>query len=209
MSPTHTAVSSLVHCVVSLALVTVSQAQLDGWCNSTASASAGVLFACPQGDGNTLGSVGLTVTVTVRDILNVPVPGIPAEDIWLIGCNNLLGLCDGSQAISATGPTDANGQTTITAAFAAGGCDVGGVRVVVQGVVIGAGVCGQPCLPIKVKSADITGDLRVDLIDLAQFSPGYQSPPKPYIECIDYVAPFGAITLADFARFGSHYQHLC
>lgn len=175
----------------------------------TASAPAGVLFACPQGDGTTLASAGLTITVTVIDQVNLPIVGIPAADIWLIGCNNLLGLCGGSGAISASGPTDANGQTTITAAIAAGGCDVSGVRVVVQGIVVGAGACGQPCLPIKVKSADISGDLRVDLIDLAQFSPNYASPPKPYVECIDYVAPFGTVTLGDFAKYASHYQHLC
>ena len=194
---------------LSLVLVSTAGAQIVDFCNTTASSPTGVLFACPQGDGTTLSAAGLTITVTVIDNVNQPVVGIPAEDIWLIGCNDLLGLCEGADAISASGPTDANGQTTITAAFAAGGCDVGGLRVVVQGIVVGAGACGQPCLPIKVRSADITGDLHVDLIDLAQFSAGYASPPKPYVECIDYAAPFGTVTLADFAKYAAHYQHLC
>jgi hypothetical protein len=29
--------------------------------------------------------------VTVKDNLNAPVAGVPAADIWLIGCNDLIG----------------------------------------------------------------------------------------------------------------------
>jgi len=183
--------------------------QIIDHCNMTATSPAGVLFACPQGDGDRLDARGLTITVTVRDNVNQPIPGILPEDIWLIGCNELLALCGGSGAINASGPTDANGQTTIGEAFWAGGCDLGGVRVVVQGFVVGAGVCGQPCLPIKVKSADLNNNLVVNLVDFATFGAGYTSPPRPYNECIDYVAPFGTVTLSDYAKYGSHSGHSC
>jgi hypothetical protein len=178
-------------------------------CNSSATAAAGVAFACPQSDGDALGVNGLTITVTVRDDVNAPIAGIPAADVWLIGCNDLLALCGGSGAINASGPTDINGVTTITGDIAAGGCDLAGVRVVVQGVSIGAGICADPCVLIKVKSPDVNGNLVVNLVDFATFGAGFTSPPKPYNECIDYVAPFGTVTLPDFAKFGAHNSHTC
>jgi hypothetical protein len=121
-------------------------------------------------------------------------------------------MCGGSGAISASAPTDANGVTTITGRFAVGGCDVGGVRVVVQGVPVGVGPsCADPCLPIKIKSGDLNKSLNVNLVDFSIFGGpnGYPSPPKPYNECIDYTAPFGTVTLPDFAKYGSHNNHTC
>lgn len=187
---------------------TVSSGVVDA-CNSAASGAAGVIFACPQSDGDGLGAAGLTISVTVRDALNAPVAGVPAADIWLIGCNDLIALCGGSGAISAAAATDVNGQTTITGDIAAGGCDLGGVRVVVQGVVVGGGVCADPCVAVKVKSADINGNLIVNLVDFSTFGAGYASPPKPYNECIDFAAPFGTVSLTDFAKYGTHNAHVC
>jgi hypothetical protein len=178
-------------------------------CNSTVSAPAGVLFACPQGDGDFLSANGLTIDVIVRDNVMAPIPGIIPSDFWIIGCNDLLALCAGSASIDASAPTDENGHTTITARLAAGGCDISGIRVVVQGAVLGAGVCGDPCVPIYVRSCDVDGNLAVNLSDFAAFGAGYTSPPKPYNECLDYTAPFGAVNLGDFAKFGVHYQHAC
>ena len=60
-------------------------------CFSSASSPAGVIFACPQDDGVLLSTAGLTSNVTVKDNLNAPVAGVPAADIWLIGCNDLIG----------------------------------------------------------------------------------------------------------------------
>jgi hypothetical protein len=146
--------------------------------------------------------------MTVRDCIGLPVAGVPATDIWLIGCNDLLVLCGGSGAINASGPTDANGQTTITDTFAAGGCD-SGVRVVVQGRLLVHPGCDEPCLPIQVRSADVNGNLAVNLADFASFGAGYTSPPKVYNECIDFASPFGVVTLSDLATFGTHFQHAC
>ncbi len=177
-------------------------------CNSSVSGASGVLFACPQGDGETLASLGLTISLTLRNCNNEPVQGVPASDISLIGCNDILSLCGGAGgAIGATAPTDANGQTTIEGAFAAGGCD-NGVRVIVQGCVLGAGTCGEDCVPVDVRSCDIDGDLQVDLADFALFGAGYTSPPKAYNECLDF-APSGTVDLNDFAKYGAHDDHEC
>ena len=187
----------------------VARAQFPDYCNSTATGPAGILFACSAGDGDALAASGLTITVTVHDFLDVPIEGIPATDIWLISCGNVLALCGGPAAINASGPTDAHGQTTITAAFAAGYCDNSGVRAVVQGIVIGAGACGQPCIPLRVRSADISGDLLVNLIDFAVFAAGYPAPPNPYNACIDFASPYGIISLSDFAKYAVHHGHAC
>ena len=203
-------------CCLSLLLLSISDASGDfveagigDPCNMSATSAAGVNFACPQGDGDPLSANGLTITVTVRDNVNAPVAGVLPSDICLIGCNDLLELCGGSGAINATAPTVVTGQTTITGDIAAGGCDLGGIRVVVMGIVVGAGVCGQPCLQIKVKSADLNGNLVVNLVDFATFGAGYQSPPKAYNQCIDFTAPIGTVTLPDFAKYGTHNGHTC
>ncbi|MGH8596534.1 MAG: hypothetical protein ACREXT_07745 [Gammaproteobacteria bacterium] len=195
-------------CLQVAGVETVNSGVVDP-CNSSASGAAGVIFACPQSDGDLLSTAGLTISVTVLDNVSAPVVGVPAADIWLIGCSDLLNLCGGSGAINASAATDVNGQTTITGDIAAGGCDLGGVRVVVQGVVIGAGVCADPCVLIKVKSADINASLLVNLVDFATFGAGYTSPPKVYNECIDFTSPFGTVTLPDFAKYGSHNNHTC
>ncbi|HEX5132504.1 MAG TPA: hypothetical protein VFX92_08460 [Candidatus Krumholzibacteria bacterium] len=179
-------------------------------CNSTASAAAGVHFICPQGDGDPMPS---TISITIQDNTTAPVAGIPAADFWLIGCNDLLVLCGGSGSINATGATDANGQTTITGDIAGGGCDTG-VRVVCQGIVIGNGACPAVCLPIKVRSPDQRGgaggtpDLLVSSADFSYFGANYPSPAKPFVECVDFVVS-GTITLADFTKFGGHFNHKC
>lgn len=181
-------------------------------CESWVAATAGVVFACPRGDGDALGAGGLTITVCVRNCLG-PVPDIPASDIWLVGCNGALSLC--GAGIGATGPTDANGQTTITGAIVTGGCDVG-LRVMVQGFALPEAGCGDPCLPIQVRSTDQKGaqggppDGVVSAADFAFFGSSYPSPPKPYQACHDFVGgPYGTVTIADFARFGAHYDHSC
>jgi hypothetical protein len=197
-------------------------------CNSTASSPGtypadvtDVHFACPKGDVvEGLGVLGLTISVTVKDNTNAPIVGMPAADIWAKGCNDGLALCGGSAAITASAATDALGQTTITGDMAVGGCDTG-LNVVIQGVVIGGGLCPVICLGIAVRTPDFTStgggapDLKVDILDFSHLTKGftakYQSPPKPYPgnQCYDLAAPFGSITLPDFSKFGLHYNHLC
>lgn len=211
------AISLIIHVADS---ETASDVRPDS-CKSSASASVGLLLVCPKGDGPLLSDLGLTITVILRDANDNPIAGIPAGSIWVIGCNQEMGLCEDDSGdrrgfVTATAPTDENGQTTITCAIAGGGCDLGGVRVVVDTgriprdiVIIGGGLCGVPCIPIVVKSPDLNGSLRVDLVDLAIFGAGYTSPPQPHNQCIDYAAPFDKTDLVDFALFAVHYQHVC
>jgi hypothetical protein len=177
-------------------------------CNSLTSSPAGVIFACPQGDGDALNILGLTITVTVRDDVNAAIPGVPATDMWLISCNDLLNLCNGSSAITASAATDVNGVSTFTGDIAAGGCDNGGVRVVVQGIVIGAGICADPCVAVKVRSADFNASgVATDAIDFGFFTSGY--PVDPAInDCRDFDNN-NKVDVVDFAKYTGHYNHSC
>jgi hypothetical protein len=188
---------------------------IDGCYSEAYVVGPGVILICPQGDGETLADKGLTISVTVRDNVGVPVPGIPAQDFWLIGCEDLITLCNGVSSIDATGPTDANGMTTFTGTIAGSGCDAS-IQVVAQGYILRDENCLPLCLPVAVRSPDQKSangggpDGIVTSADFAYFGISYQSPPKPYNACHDFVgAPYGTITLADFARFGAHYGHGC
>jgi len=182
---------------------------LPDLCGSTADGAGGCWLVCPAGDGPRLDEFGGVITVVVRDIAGFPIAGIPASDFWLYGCADGLVLCGGSHAIDADGPTDLQGQTTISGAMAAGGCD-DGLWVIVQGIVLSDPAdCGVPlCLPYTVRSPDITADLVVNLADFSAFAVGYISPPKPYNKCLDFNCD-GVVNLVDFARFAAHYLHQC
>jgi len=179
---------------------TVNSGIVDGT-NSTASAAAATILACPQGDGDQLSAKGGTISVTVKDNTNAPIPGIPAADFWLIGSTNSLALCGGSGSSNADSASNAAGQTTISGAVAAGGCDTG-VKVVVQGVVI------NTVVPVAVVSPDMDGSGSVVLADFSVFGGNFNQTVPPADACADFTAD-GAVNLADFAAFGSHWQHAC
>jgi hypothetical protein len=129
----------------------------------------------------------------------------------LFGCNNNLYLVGGGHSIDADSATGQNGQTTISGAMSAGGCDEG-LAVIVQGVVIetpdGLDIL---CLPYTVRSPDMNsanreGDGIVDLLDLSIFATHYLSPPKPYEPCMDFNGD-GSVDIIDFSMFAQHYLH--
>jgi hypothetical protein len=205
-------------------------------CKSTVSGAAGIGLVCPLGDGDMLSSFGSTITLTVRDNTNTGIPGIPATDMWLVGCNDGLLLCGGSQGSQADLATNASGVTTFTQEPTAGGCDTG-LYAVVQGVVIQqAGSCQPLCLAIQMRSPDYKssgapgppacgGDLkcpdsRVTSADFGWFVTHYTytGHPGSYIACADYATPFetggaGSILRSgDFSKFVFHYSgagHKC
>ncbi len=184
-------------------------------CSTSAYTTGGCYVACPQGDGTSLSAINSTIYVVCKDFTGTPIPNIPATDFWLIGCSDALILCGGSGAIDADQATNSNGETTISGQFAAGGCGVDGVNVVVQGwIITDPDNCSVPyCLPVQTTSPDITGnggvvDRVVDIIDLAAFSAGYTASPKPYDGCIDYNCD-DLVDIIDFSIFAQHYLHNC
>ena len=206
---------------------------IDG-CWSSVTANAGVVLVCPMGDGDPLtapiGGGNCQITLTVRGI-GGPIAGLPATDMWLVGCNDGLLLCGGTQGANADAVTDASGVTTFSNDPVAGGCDTG-LWAVVQGVVVtDLDRCSPTRLPIAARSPDYkssggpgtspcSGDIRCPdgRVSNADFSwfvthfPTGANPGVTYLACADYAAPLGAIGLADFARFTVHFAgagHRC
>lgn len=205
-------------------------------CKSSVTAAAGVVLVCPLGDGDALtapvGGGNSQITLTVRDNANVGIAGIPATDMWLVGCNDALLLCGGSQGSNADAVTDATGLTTFSNEPIAGGCDTG-LYAVVQGVIIqDSGTCQPKCLSIAARSPDYKsagapgpapcgGDLKcpdskVTNADFSWFVTHYPTGANPgatYLACADYAAPLGSpIGLADFSKFTVHFAgagHKC
>lgn len=196
---------------------------LDTLCGSTADivftpAHVGVdalVVACPMGDTPTWFEQGWFLDVTIVSELQGPIANIPANDIWVADCDNgdAVILCAPKGGVMADGPTDADGHTTLAQArLAASLCGIGtgqvqdGMRLIVQGNVILDVSCSiDLCLPIHVRSVDLTGDQSVTPADLSTFAQGF--PPNPFETCTDYTND-GLNTLADLSTFAWHLNHV-
>jgi hypothetical protein len=186
-------------CVGTLLLLSALCNQ-PSWAASSATSASGTIFVCPAGDGPTLASQGLTITVTLEDAGGDPIAGFPFEDIWVGDCGSGdMALCAGGSVADAN--TNANGMTTISGALAAGGCAQGGLCVYVAGSVISGSV-----LPIDVVSPDLNGDLSVDLLDVAAFVNLYFS--GNYEFCVDFDGN-SDLNMCDMALFLEHQNHVC
>jgi hypothetical protein len=168
--------------------------------NCIATSSPGCILITPQGDGPTLASRGLTISVVLLDSDLLPIADYPAVDIWFQGdgTNDLVMCYQGSIADQ---NTNAEGETTFTGAFAGGGWTQSGTRVYVAGMPIGAAP-----LPIDVASTDYNGDLSVDIADLGNFAADYTN------GVYDFRADFtcdGVENLADIAAFASRNGTRC
>jgi hypothetical protein len=182
------------------------------WCGSNAwiDVPSAHILVCPQGDGQTLAEVGATINVQVISDQCSPGPGMPPEDIFLVGCDEQwTTLCPPVYlAIDADAPTDENGMTTISGAIRAGGSGTGLWVIVAGHIATGVCFCDSDfiCLPITVVSPDMDGDLLVGLVDLAQFAATW--PPQPYVASSDFNGD-GVINLIDLSLFARHFFHEC
>lgn len=179
------------------------------------SSNSGVILACPQGDGPSLASAGLTISIRLLDGNGNPIVGFFKKDLWLMGDG--LNGCDPFPIMIADAPTDSDGRTTFSGVPVAGGCSDGPLYVIVkyQGLdfLLSETPGPDPCspyitFPITIRSPDINGDGTVSLSDYSRFVAAYQG---SYDECADYNGD-GSITLADLAMFTPHYQgggHTC
>ena len=200
----------------------VAQCPFEG----TATSNSGVLMACPKGDGPTLVSKGLTISVRVLNAFtHQPIEGIPANEMWLVGSHDGLYLCGGSAATHADGATNLDGRTTFSGPLAVGGCDEG-LYVVIQGSILVTessepyGPCNLITVPIAVRSVDLYpqpgsftpgGDGVVSLSDWSLFVSLYQN--GNYDKCADFDGS-GQESIGDLTFMQAHYpqnqpQHAC
>jgi hypothetical protein len=182
-----------------LGLTGLSMAGIPDDVNSTASSAGGTVLITPAGLGNTLASVGATISVNVRDANNDPIAGYPFQDIWAddIG-NGDIALCQGGS--TAAGNTDSNGDTTISGVIAGGGFTQAGMQVYLAGQPLAG-----PVLPINANSCDINGDLIVNLNDIGTFAIDFNG---AYNFRSDFVAD-GILNLADVGALAIHNGEVC
>jgi hypothetical protein len=133
--------------------------------------------------------VDATINVTLIDTEGDFIFLYPAEDLWLETSGGGLVACDGGT--TADGATDINGETQFQNALAAGGNSFGEVtQVMVAGAALGATV------NLLYNSADINGDLLVNLSDVTAFT--------QMLNAYNWEGDFnydGIINLADVTRF--------
>ena len=193
---------------MALLIASPLMAQILDPCLSTASPvgwPAGIAV-CPAGDGRSLSDVGATINLRIRDTNNLPIVNMAPEDVWLAGCVNLT-LCNSSESSMADRLTDENGETEMSGTMAAGGSDTG-VLVIVQGNVLlfTLNCVDNLCLPFEVRSADMNGDLVVNLVDLSQFAAAF--PPNAYSAAADFTFD-GIVGLGDVSFLAQHLLHAC
>jgi hypothetical protein len=105
-----------------------------------------------------------TITLTLVDTTGAPIFLYPFEDLWLQTSAGGLSYCPGGTVADAS--TDINGQTTWTTPLNGGGYSIGEtVKVYVAGSPLAGGG-----LNITFNSADINGDLVVNLSDITAFT---------------------------------------
>lgn len=182
-----------------LGLTSLAAAGIPDDTLSTATSAAGTILVTPAGTGDVLANKGLTISVNVRDANDDPIQGYPFQDTWVddIG-NGDIALCQGGSVADAN--TDANGDTTISGAFAAGGFTQAGLQVYLAGTPLTGAALG-----IDVNSCDITKDLVVNLADVGEFATDFGG---AYNFRSDFVAD-GVINLADVGELGIHNGEVC
>jgi len=165
-----------------------------------AAANPGTILVVPDGTGESLAEVGSTITVSLIDCGNVPIPNFPWQDIWVDDYSGSdLALCQGGSY--ADHNTDSQGMTTISGRIAGGGFSEGPLGVYVAGSLI---YTSQ--LDIRVVSPDINGDLQVNLADVSDFAVDFASPAGAPRSDMNHD---GAVNLADVGVFAAHLGASC
>jgi hypothetical protein len=165
-----------------------SGATMDG------SANGASLFCLPNALGydftqaRTLtGTVDATISLVLVDGLGDFIEGYPTEDMWLETSGGGLVACPAGTI--ADGPTDEMGATEWQDPLFAGGNSFGETVT----VMIAGSPLNQAGLQLTFNSADITGDLVVNLADISLFA-------TDYFNAYNYQSDFaydGVLNLAD------------
>ena len=192
--------------ILVVSLASLAWAGVPDLINSTATidvaADNASMFNTPAAGGSTFteafaaggGTVDATITLTLIDTDGLPIFLYPFEDLWLETSGGSLVFCGGGTVADQS--TDDLGQTTWSGALAAGGYTPGEATVVM--------VAGAPLTStvlITYNSADINGDLLVNLSDIVAFTAllGGDFANHPL-----YAGDFsndGLINLSDIVRF--------
>ncbi|HOX24399.1 MAG TPA: dockerin type I domain-containing protein [Candidatus Krumholzibacteria bacterium] len=166
----------LLACLASLAMAGVPDLNLSTATMDPAANGASV-WNLPGGSGSRFdeafapggATVNATITLTLIDTNGDPIANYPAEDIWLETSGvlqqfgSLVFCTDGTVADA---DTDENGQTLWLQALKAGGYTIGETVII---IIAGSPLAGGGLL-LVFNSADINGDLVVNLSDIVAFT---------------------------------------
>ena len=144
------------------------------------------LFILPDGSGPPLteayvfggDTFDATIEIGLVDSFFSPIPNFPLEDIWLEGETPSLSSCAGSGYYNSGFNPDSNtgpdGETTFTTSLAGGGWTEGPVWVYLNGS-RATDPIGNEFNPVllRINSADISGDGRVNLADVGMFAENF------------------------------------
>ncbi len=156
------------------------------------------LFVLPGGNGSTFAEAQLknegsvrdaTLQLLLQDVYGVPVVNYPLEDLWLEPEDGNFVPCVGGTCPDQN--TDDLGITYWSAPPNAGGHSEGSLFVMVAGIAI----TDYP-LSMAINSADMNGDLVVDLADVGIFATHFYG---DYAFEADFFAD-GTLNLVDVGR---------
>ncbi len=170
------------------------------------------LLCAPDGSGRPMtqafNSVGQPVDGTITMILydatppwGSPVAFFPKEDIWLTDIAGSLALCPGGSIPDEN--TDINGMTSWTGTLFIGG-HVEPVEGNQLAIMVNGWIPEGAFVPdFRINSADLNGDLVVNLSDVALFAMDYFGP-YSYIRDLHWDEAVNLSDLAELARaFGT------
>lgn len=163
------------------------------------------LFVNPDGSGRGLdnamvvwnGNVDATVYCQLIGYSGNPIENFPAEDMWLEPGDGGLVTC--ALGACADTPTDVNGIATWVTPLHGGGHSQGLCYVMVNGAALFQG------LNLQFNSADINGDLVVNLTDVSLFA-------ENFFTSYHYRSDFyydGVINLSDVGMLASSLAASC
>ncbi len=196
-------IMSLVVCVLILCSAAMATAGIVDLTNSIATMDevgsySVTLFNLPNAGGSAFSEaqiymdgtvIDATISLVVLDGYGIPIPGYPAEDMWLESVDDGMVPCTAGS--SPDFPTNEFGETSWVNPLNAGGCSEDFTQVVISGLSLNQGP-----LAMHFNSADMNGDGAVNLADVGTFSGLFYG---EYSFCADF-SNDGVLNLTDVGR---------
>ena len=181
--------------LLGLLFATQPQATIPDFHSEISTAHPGAsIYSLPSGEGLPFTSalsaggysVDATITLGLYDSLGHPIAYYPWDDIWLESADG--GLVPAPQGTTPDASTDIDGMTWWTNPIEAGGCTMGPIVTMI------AGVAQDDLLDLRFNSADLNGDLILNLHDVFLFE---EIRDDGYDDCADFNFD-GVVDLLDF-----------
>jgi hypothetical protein len=181
-----------------------------GDCTCSWAGGGGVYRVCPAGDAHLV-----VISITLLDFFNNPVVGVESDSIE-IDCDGAVRFQGGAPfPVTADGPTDASGQTTITyshGGFANDGyCNDVGIYIHDGSNSCALDVATRMGLTLRFFDLNASGDVGApDFGFFASHWLGGANGPGPEDECCNYDDdPNGGVVVGapDFGWFALHWLH--